>query len=156
MGNYTEMFFHFVWATKRRQPFITSDVETVLFDHIRAKCHEQRAFVYALNGMSDHVHLVCGLPTTVSIGDFIGKIKGTSAHAINRKASRQGDLQMCLYWQPGFGILTLTQEVLPRVVAYVENQKQRHATGRLSARLERCDDGYPTRPDAPEGATTEE
>ena len=32
MGNYTELFYHFVWATKRRQPFITPEVEPPLYD----------------------------------------------------------------------------------------------------------------------------
>ncbi len=38
MGNYTELFYHFVWATKLRAPYVTPDVEQSLHDFLRHKC----------------------------------------------------------------------------------------------------------------------
>ena len=131
-STYTELYYHFVWATKDRNLFIVPALEKALFDFIRAKCEELRITIYALNGMPDHVHLACALPTNLSIAEFMKTIKGTSAHVINHLPNRDE----LLYWQPGYGALTFTKRDLPRISAYIDNQKRHHADGSLMARLE--------------------
>ena len=154
MGVYTEAFYHFVWATRKREWFITEAVERDLhrfihrrdlhrFIHrrdlhrfIHSKCHSLRVHIYALNGMPDHVHLVVGLPAALSVSDFMEAVKGTSAHYINHLPSQPD----CLYWQPGYGLLTFSQNDLTRFVTYVEKQKQHHKQGTLSSKMERTAD----------------
>ena len=140
MGVYTEAFYHFVWATRRREWFITDAVERDLHRFIHGKCDALRVHIYALNGMPGHVHLVVGLPATLSVSDFMEAVKGTSSHYINHLPKQPG----CLYWQPGYGLLTFAQNDLIRVVTYVEDQKQHHAIGgRLSPKMERTADWQP-------------
>ncbi len=136
MGVYTEAFYHFVWATRKREWLITDAVERDLHRYIHGKCEALRVHIYALNGMPDHVHLVVGLPATLSVSDFMEAIKGTSAHYINHLP----DQLDCLCWQPGYGLLTFAQHDLKRIVTYVENQKQHHAGGHLSPKMERIAD----------------
>ena len=137
MGVYTEAFYHFVWATRKREWFIGEAIERELHRYIQGKCDALRVHVYALNGMPDHVHLVVGLPATLSVSDFMEAVKGASSHYINCLPG----LPNCLYWQPGYGLLTFSQGDLKRVVTYVENQKQHHAIGgHLSPKMERTAD----------------
>jgi putative transposase len=35
--SFTQLFYHIIWATKNRQPLITSQIETVIYDYLRAK-----------------------------------------------------------------------------------------------------------------------
>ena len=87
--------------------------------------------------MPDHVHLVVGLPATRSVSDFMEAVKGTSSYYINHLPGQPN----CLYWQPGYGLLTFAQNALNSVVNYVENQKQHHAVGgHLSPKMERTAD----------------
>ena len=86
--------------------------------------------------MSDHVHLVVTLPATLAPSVFMQDIKGASAHFINTLPQAKG----CLYWQEGYGWLTFTQDDLLRIVRYVDRQKERHALGRLSSKMERAAD----------------
>ena len=141
MGNFTETFYHFVWATKRREPLITPEVEPVLHDFIRHKCAEMGITVYAVNGMPDHVHLACTVPMTLAHSDFLEKIKGGSSYFVNHRPEWRDNLQICLRWQSCCGVLTYTRRDLPRIVAYIDNQKRRHAQGTLWSGMERCDDG---------------
>lgn len=130
---------HFVWATKKREALIGPDMEPKLYDFIRRKCEDMSVHVYALNGMPDHVHLVCTPPKTASIPEFIQAIKGGSAYFINRVAQ----IPPSLYWQPGYGMLTFTQDEMARVVAYVDNQKTHHEQGSLWPKLERTETPKP-------------
>jgi putative transposase len=136
MQTYRRYLYHFVWATKERQPLIIAHVESHLHEYIRLKCEELRVYVYAVNGMSDHVHLACSLPTSLSVAAFIKTIKGGSAHFINHLPRSQPGLRPILYWQPGFGGLTLTARDLPRLTHYIDGQKQHHADGSTLSTLE--------------------
>ncbi len=80
---YWRMFYHIVWATKGRHSLITPEVETVIFPAIIHKSRELGAFVYALNGTMDHVHLVAAIPPRIGVGEFVGQVKGRATHAAN-------------------------------------------------------------------------
>ena len=59
-----------------RAPRITPALEPELYGHIRGKCGEVKAFVHALDGTEDHTHLVCSLPPTLCVADFLHRIFG--------------------------------------------------------------------------------
>lgn len=132
-NTYTELYYHFIWTTKGRQPLITPAMEEHLYRYIRHKCGMSSVLIHALNGMPDHVHLACTLPANLSIAAFLATIKGSSAHFINHLP----DAEYQLYWQPGYGALTFTKRELPRIVAYIDDQKAHHGEGTLSPRMER-------------------
>lgn len=132
MGIYMEAYQYLVWATRQREPFITEQMERVLHRYIRQQCQSKRITVHALNGMPDHVHLVVTLPASVAPADFMQAIKGGASHFINHLPETKD----CLYWQEGYGLLTFTSNDLPRIVRYVDRQKEHHAARRLSAKME--------------------
>jgi putative transposase len=131
--SFLEAFYHFVWATKKREPLITAELEPGLHGYIHQKCAALNVTVHALNGMADHVHLACTLPTTLAIADFMEAIKGGSSHYANHLPGQPH----CLYWQRGYGGLTFAEHDLKRIVTYIDNQKTRHREGRLSLKMER-------------------
>jgi REP element-mobilizing transposase RayT len=128
---YTELFYHFVWATKGREPLLTTELEPHVHRFLRHKCEEMGIAVYAVNGMPDHVHLACTLPTDLSIADALEKLKGSSSHFANALPDSY------LYWQPGYGALTFARRDLTRIVRYIDGQKEHHAAGTLSPAMER-------------------
>ena len=110
--------------------------EGLLHGYVRQKCREMGVFFYAVNGMPDHLHLVCAIPATLSISVFMNGIKGGSSFYISHLP--QGE---ALRWQSGYGHLTFATNDLARVTAYVGNQKTHHASGRLSPKMERTSSG---------------
>src|SRR5437763_1637295 len=130
---YTELYYHFVWRTKKNAPYLTPELEPAVFGYMRKRCVEMGVFVYALNGMPDHVHLVCSIPTRVSVGEVIKTLKGATSHYI----THSGNPNWTLYWQEGYGGLTFAKANLKTVVDYVDNQKIHHTTGPLKHKLER-------------------
>ncbi len=137
---YWRTFYHVVWATKRREPFITPEAEVVLYPAIVGKAHELGAIVYALNGPADHVHLVMAIPPRLAVASVVGDIKGRSSHVVNEH------LSTAFAWQTGYGVLTFGERHLPWVIEYVKCQKTHHAAHTIRSRLEVCqeeDDGPP-------------
>lgn len=137
-------FYHVVWATKNREPLITSSIEPRLYAYIIHKAAELGVFVYAINGEADHVHLIVTIPPHVSVSDLVKHLKGASAHDLN-----QQNLDSHFGWQRGYGVLTLGQRQRPDAEAYVRNQKEHHRAGAAIPWLERCseiDEGPEDRP----------
>jgi putative transposase len=132
-GNYTQLYYHFVWSTRERQALILQEIESEVHTCIRRKCEALRVLVLALNSMPDHVHLVCSLPTHLAVAEFMEAIKGASAHFINHRPG----LSARLYWQSGYGVLTFSKRDVPRVVRYVQQQRAHHQSHQLSPALER-------------------
>ena len=132
---YWQLFYHIVWATKNREPLLTSDVEPTVHELLRTKAVGLGATVFALNGMADHVHMVATLPPKIAIATFIGQVKGASLAKLNKAAS----LPYAFSWQDEYSVFSLDRKRLPHHIAYVERQKEHHTKGTTIPALERTE-----------------
>jgi REP element-mobilizing transposase RayT len=133
---YWQLFYHFVWTTKNREPLLNPQVEPIIYGYIRSKVIGLGGVLFALSGMPEHVHLVASVPPRLAVSTFIGQVKGVAATKHNK--SGVADL---LYWQEEYGVFSFDGKRLRDVVAYVENQKRHHAENHLIPVLERTAEG---------------
>ena len=122
---YSELVYHFVWATRDRQPLITPEVETLLVPYVEEKCRQLGYRLHAVGCVEDHVHLLVVLKPTDRVADVVKRLKGSSSHFIND----QSGLEDVLYWQRGYGVLSLRKKDIPVVTEYVNRQKEHHGAG---------------------------
>ena len=132
-----QLYYHLVWATRNREPFIGSALEPELHSYLRGKGIELGAIVHAVGGMPDHVHVVASIPPRLAIAKFVGQLKGASSHWVNHLSVHLGPFG----WQEGYGVLSFGKSALPQVVEYVRTQRERHGTDRLTLAMERIDTG---------------
>ena len=131
-SSYHQLYVHLVWATFKRLPLITLAVEPQLHSVISAKVESLGCATLAVGGIEDHVHLVARFPPTAAISDLAKAAKGASSHFMNHVATPQ----MRFQWQEGYGAFTFSKLSIDDVVAYVRNQKTRHASRKLIADFE--------------------
>jgi len=136
---YCQLFYHLVWSTKDRQPLLTSEVEPVIHNYLRAKAIGLGGTVFALNGIEDHVHLVVSIPPKIAVARFIGQTKAVASTRFNKS---QPDAPP-FFWQDEYGAFSFDAERLPNYIAYVERQKEHHAQGNVIPVLERTANGFP-------------
>jgi REP element-mobilizing transposase RayT len=122
-----------IWGTKDREPLIQTEFEASLHNVLVAKAKKLNAFVYAVGGVEDHIHLVASVPPKIALSDFIGQLKGNSSHFVNHELS----LPYQFGWQRGYGIVSFGGKQLDIVVKYVKNQRQHHLEGTVIPFLER-------------------
>jgi putative transposase len=130
---YWRLFYHFVWGTKNREPLIAPQWEEALHNAIAAKATELGAFVHAVGGIEDHVHLVVSVPPKIALSTFIGQVKGNSSHFVNHGL----DADTHFAWQAEYGVVSFGEKMLDMVAQYAKNQRQHHADGTTIAMLER-------------------
>lgn len=103
---------------------------------------QEGALVHAVGIMPDHVHVAISIPPRVAIAQVVSRIKGSTSHRFGhaeRAETWHG-------WQAEYGVISLTEKSLPRVVEYVRNQPQRHATHEIYSGLEQMEAPYPRNP----------
>jgi putative transposase len=128
---------HLVWSTKERLPLIKPDKEAELYGYIIGKADYLGCITHAINGTENHIHIVASIPPSLSISQFVKRIKGSSSHHWNHTLATNLDK---LYWQDGYGVFSLGSKQLETAVNYVKNQKIHHSQGTAIAALERnCD-----------------
>jgi len=140
-----QLYYHFAWATHGRKAMIRRDHRPTLLKIINEEAKKRGGWPIRHNAMPDHVHLLVRLPPTVKVSDFIGQVKGATAHRANEEI--RPDLK--LTWQEGYGVLTLRKDELDKVSRYIDDQETHHQTGRLSVLLEKIADDEESTP--PEG-----
>jgi len=73
-----------------------------------------------INGTNDHVHVLVKLRPTISVSEFLSKLKsGSSGWAKRQTAGRFG-------WQARFGAFTVSESQVERVRRYIRNQEEHH------------------------------
>ncbi|MFH1109364.1 MAG: IS200/IS605 family transposase [Planctomycetota bacterium] len=133
---YREIHLHVTWHTKGSAPVLMDAVESQLHRYLRRRALQTEGIiVHAINGAPDHVHLAVTVPPTLNINEWIGELKGASAHFINHEICNRKTLE----WQTGYGVVSFGTKDLPWVVEYVRNQKEHHARGAVQDRLERIE-----------------
>jgi putative transposase len=132
---YSEINLHITWHCKESAPMLTQQVEALTHRLIRERLQSTaNVFVHEIGGTDTHIHLAVTIPPTLLISECIGQLKGASAHDVNQHFAARGKV---LQWQAGYGIVTFGTKDLPWVRQYVRNQREHHATGKTSDRLER-------------------
>ena len=91
------------------------------------------ADVVAIGGMPDHVHLLVRFPTTISIAEFVRRVKGGSSHFVTHVLGWEEPFK----WQGGYGAFSVSKRNLAAARAYVLNQERHHADGTLHPVFER-------------------
>ncbi len=123
-------YYHIIWTTKGREERITPEREKTLLDFLLHKAHEMGVIVYAIAILPDHVHLVVAIPPRLSVAHAVKHLKGASSHAFGKDFA----------WERGYGVMSFGESQRARAMAYVQQQSELHAQGRINNWLERVDE----------------
>jgi REP element-mobilizing transposase RayT len=123
MGDtYSQIYIHYVFAVKGRECLLHKDWRHEVFQYIAAIIKTKNQKPIIVNGMSDHVHALVGLSTTISVSDLIRDVKNNSSKFINNKKYLKPKFE----WQEGFGAFSYAHSQLDTVYKYILNQEQHH------------------------------
>ncbi|MEM9929602.1 MAG: transposase [Bacteroidota bacterium] len=121
-SSFTQLYFHVIFAVKYRQALIAPNWENQLFNVITAKLQELGHSLIAINGTTDHVHILWRHNRNESLPNTMKLIKGSSSHWINHTI----DCPTIFRYQHGYGAFSVSVDRVPQVAAYIRNQKVHH------------------------------
>jgi len=136
--SYWRAYYHLIWATKNREPWITPERMDLLQQSFRVVAKDMGAYTHVIGGIADHVHVAVSIPPTIAVSDYVGRLKGGSNRLIDKTIKSPDDLPF--FWQSQYGMLTFVERSFPDIVSYIENQASRHATNDLWPTFEEIPD----------------
>ena len=121
-NTYTQIHLQFVFAVKYRNGLIHSSFKKELYHYISGiiKAHNHK--LLAINGMSDHLHILVGMRPSQSVSDLMQNIKTNSSKWINEKKF----LKVKFEWQEGYGAFSYSKSHVQNVIHYIQNQEEKH------------------------------
>ena len=121
-NTYTQIHIQFVFAVKYREGLIHSSFKEELYQYISGIIKANNHKLLAINGTSDHIHILIGMRPTQSISELMQIIKANSSKLINEKKF----LKVKFEWQEGYGAFSYSKSHVENVIKYIQNQEQRH------------------------------
>jgi len=114
-NTYTQLYFHVVFAVKRRANHISVDWKDNLYKYISGIVANKSQKMMYINGMPDHLHLLIGTKPNCNLSDLVRDIKANSSRWINEQQLVKGKFE----WQTGFGAFTVSQSQLTKITNYI-------------------------------------
>ncbi len=124
--SFTQLYYHVVLVTKYRTRWISRTVERIVWKVLRTECEKLGGKVYNIRGIEDHVHIVVGIPPTIPVSTFVGRVKGAASYQFSRTLPSLATFR----WQTGYYANTVSRNALPTVCAYVARQRAHHTKQR--------------------------
>ena len=118
--SYTNLIFHIVYGTKERRPFIDEEFQPRLYEYLGGTIRGLKGISLEIGGVEDHVHILVKLPPTITVSDFLEKLKANTSKW--SKSVRRG-----FGWQDGYAAFTVSESQVERVRHYIQYQREHHA-----------------------------
>ena len=122
MNSYCQILHHIVFCTYNRKYSLPEDQQEALFKFIWGIIKRRKGVLYRINGMENHVHILCDLHPTVALSDLIKEIKTAS----NVWMKETGKYPEYTSWSEGSCALTYAYRDKKMILNYIKNQKIHH------------------------------
>ena len=99
------------------------DIMSRLRDYIGGAIRNMDGSLAAANGPDDHIHIAAFLNQKMSLMDTLKELKQSSSHWLRTDVGLPG-----FQWQEGYAAFTVSESVMPQVIAYIQNQQEHHKT----------------------------
>ncbi len=116
----SKVYLHCIFSTKNGVSLITNDMRKKLHSYIIGTLSNIGSYVNEIYANSDHIHILCTLPRTITIAELISKIKTSSSKWIKKHGINN------FSWQGGYGAFSVSSSKVQIVTKYIQNQEQHH------------------------------
>jgi putative transposase len=120
---YTALYYHVIFSTKNREPWISADIEKRVWSYLGAVAINHNMRALCVGGVDDHLHVMLSAPPTLSVSNAVKLIKGATSRWIHQTFPEMAGFA----WQTGYATLTLGRTQLKDAERYILRQRQHHA-----------------------------
>ena len=120
--SYVSSYFHCVFSTKERHPFITLELRKRLWPFLGGIARQNKMKAIEIGGVEDHVHILLSLPSTVPISKALQLIKGGSSKWIHETFPEH----RLFAWQEEYGAFSVSMSQLDKTIQYIKGQEAHH------------------------------
>ncbi len=122
MSSYRQILYHLIFRTKDGTKTLVPEHSRELYAYLMGIIKNKNCFLYRINGMEDHIHILCDLHPTIALADYVRDIK-TSSSIWLKQSGKSPDF---IGWADGYAALTYAWKDKELIVNYIKNQQEHH------------------------------
>lgn len=120
--SYVQSLHHIVIRTKYSEHVITDDNAQELYGYIMGFIKNKKSFLYRINGMPDHIHMLVAIHPTISLADFVKHLK-TSTNAWIKSHNKFPEFKS---WGEKYAAFSVRYQDKDIIINYIKNQQEHH------------------------------
>ncbi|HSO88837.1 MAG TPA: transposase [Draconibacterium sp.] len=122
MSRYRQILYHIVFRTKDSKKSLPLDKSEELYKYIWGIIKNKNGFLYRINGMEEHIHILSDLHPSVALADYVRDIKTASSIWLKQN----GNFPDFNGWADGYAGLTYSWNDKDFIINYIKNQREHH------------------------------
>ena len=121
-NTYTKLNIHIVFHVKSTGICIKYEDLPKIFAYIGGVIRNIGGYPITVGGIENHIHILATMPKTMSVSEFVQKVKANSSRWIKTL----GKYYESFAWQEGYGAFCVSPSLLKKTIRYIETQEQHH------------------------------
>jgi len=133
MSSYRQILYHLIFRTKDSRKTLTQDHSRELYAYILGFIKNNNGFLYRINGIEDHLHILCDLHPSIALANYMRDLKTSSSIWLKQS----GKFPEFEGWADGYAALTYSWKDKDMIVNYIKNQQEHHKKESFEEELRR-------------------
>ena len=121
-NTYTKLNIQIVFHVKSTSVTIRPEDLIQVFQYIGGIINNLGGYPVTVGGIENHIHILATMPKTMSMSEFVQKIKANSSKWI-KTIDRYYE---GFVWQEGYGAFCVSPSRLKKTILYIETQAEHH------------------------------
>ncbi len=118
----SKIYVHIIFHIKNNSCIIREQEKVKLHAYIGTVIKDNESIPILINGVRDHVHVLCVMSKNIALAKLVEEIKRHSSRWIKT----QGKHYSSFAWQGGYGGFSLSPSLHDKTRKYIENQEKHH------------------------------
>jgi REP element-mobilizing transposase RayT len=118
----TFLNIHYVFSTKKRQPYIDDAVKNRLWSYMGGIARKNNMIPQAIGGTNNHAHVLLSIPPSISPSKAIQLIKAGSSKWVHDEFPDKKSFS----WQTGYAAYSVSLGKLSHTINYIHDQEEHH------------------------------
>ncbi len=124
MSSYRQILYHLIFRTKNSRETLVPEHSQELYAYLIGAVKNKNCFLYRINGMENHLHILSDLHPSIALADFMRDLKASSSLWLKQS----GKFPKFEGWADGYAALTYSWRDKTMIVNYIKNQQEHHKT----------------------------
>jgi REP element-mobilizing transposase RayT len=121
-NTYTKLNIHIVFHVKSTGICIKYEDLPKVFAYIGGIVRNVDGYPLTVGGIENHIHILATIPKTMSVSEFVQKVKANSSRWIKTLDKYYESFA----WQEGYGAFCVSPSLLKKTIHYIETQEEHH------------------------------
>ena len=118
----SKLFVHIIYHIKTSSVKIRKEDKNDLYAYIGTVIKSKDSIPILINGMEDHIHILCVMSKNIALAKLVEEIKGNSSRWIKAFDPYYHGF----FWQGGYGGFSVSPSLYDKTKRYIENQEEHH------------------------------